>query len=35
LGKSYTDEDLDALEPAADVAEEIVTKLTPKQLAPR
>jgi undecaprenyl diphosphate synthase len=35
LGESFTDEDLDALEPATEVAEEIVTKLTPKQLAPR
>ena len=35
LGESFTDEDLDALEPAADVAEEIASTLTPKQLAPR
>jgi undecaprenyl diphosphate synthase len=35
LGESFTDEDLDALEPAAQVAEEIVATLTPKQLAPR
>jgi len=35
LSESFTDEDLDALEPAADVAEEIVTTLSPKQLAPR
>jgi undecaprenyl diphosphate synthase len=35
LGETFTDEDLDALEPAADVAEEIVTELTPKQLTPR
>ena len=35
LGETFTDEDLDALEPAAEVAEEIVTELTPKQLAPR
>ena len=35
LGETFTDEDLDALEPAAEVAEEIVTKLTPKQLTPR
>jgi undecaprenyl diphosphate synthase len=35
LGESFTDEDLDTLQPAAEVAEEIVTKLTPKQLAPR
>ena len=35
LGETFTDEDLDALEPAAEVAEEIVTELTPKQLTPR
>ena len=35
LGETFTDEDLDALEPAAEVAEEIVTELTSKQLAPR
>ena len=35
LGESFTDEDLDTLQPAAEVAEEIATKLTPKQLAPR
>ena len=35
LGESHTDEDLDALEPAAEVAEEIATELTPKQLTPR
>jgi undecaprenyl diphosphate synthase len=35
LGESFTDEDLDTLQPATEVAEEIVTKLTPKQLAPR
>ncbi len=35
LGETFTDEDLDALEPAAQVAEEIETELTPKQLAPR
>ena len=35
LGESFTDEDLDTLEPASQVAEEIVTELTPKQLAPR
>ncbi len=35
LGETFTDEDLDALEPAHEVAEEIVTELTPKQLAPR
>ena len=35
LGESFTDEDLDTLEPAAEVAEEIVTELTPKQLTPR
>jgi undecaprenyl diphosphate synthase len=33
LGETFTDEDLDALEPAAEVAEEIVTELSPKQLA--
>ena len=33
LGETFTDEDLDTLEPAAEVAEEIVTELTPKQLA--
>ena len=31
LGETFTDEGLDALEPAAEVAEEIVTELTPKQ----
>jgi undecaprenyl diphosphate synthase len=35
LGESFTDEDLDALEPAAQVAEEIAAELTPKQLLPR
>jgi undecaprenyl diphosphate synthase len=35
LGESLTDEDLDALEPAADVAVEIATTLTPKQPAIR
>ena len=35
VGKSYTDVDLDTLQPATEVAEEIVAKLTPKQLAPR
>jgi len=35
LGESFTDEDLDTLQPATEVAEEIVTKLTPKQLTPR
>jgi undecaprenyl diphosphate synthase len=35
LGETFTDEDLDALEPASEVAEEIVTELAPKQLAPR
>jgi len=35
LGESFTDEDLDTLQPAAEVAEEIATKLTPKQLTPR
>ena len=35
LGESFTDEDLDTLEPAAQVAEEIVSELTPKQLTPR
>jgi undecaprenyl diphosphate synthase len=35
LGETFTDEDLDTLQPATEVAEEIVTKLTPKQLAPR
>jgi len=35
LGESFTDEDLDTLEPASQVAEEIVTELAPKQLAPR
>ena len=35
LGESWTDEDLDILEPASQVAEEIVTELTPKQLTPR
>ncbi len=35
LGQSFTDEDLDALEPAAEVAEEIAAELTPKQLIPR
>jgi undecaprenyl diphosphate synthase len=35
LGETFTDEDLDVLEPAAEVAEEIVTELTPKQLTPR
>ncbi len=35
LGDSFTDEDLDALEPAAQVAEEIATQLDPKQLTPR
>jgi undecaprenyl diphosphate synthase len=35
LGESFTDEDLDTLQPATEVAEEIVTKLTPKQLAER
>ncbi len=35
LGETFTDEDLDALEPAAEVAEEIVTELSPKQLSPR
>ncbi len=35
LGESFTDEDLDTLQPATEVAEEIATKLTPKQLAPR
>ena len=33
LGETGTDEDLDALEPASQVAEEIVSELTPKQLA--
>src|SRR6202042_880756 len=33
LGETFTDEDLDALEPAAEVAEEIATELTPKQMA--
>jgi len=33
LGDSFTDEDLDTLEPASQVAEEIVSELTPKQLA--
>jgi undecaprenyl diphosphate synthase len=35
LGETFTDEDLDALEPAAQVAEEIAAELTPKQLIPR
>ena len=35
LSESFTDEDLDQLEPASEVAEEIVTELTPKQLTPR
>jgi undecaprenyl diphosphate synthase len=35
LGESFTDEDLDTLQPAAEVAEEIAAKLTSKQLAPR
>jgi undecaprenyl diphosphate synthase len=35
LGETFTDEDLDQLEPAAQVAEEIETQLTPKQLTPR
>ncbi len=35
LGETFTDEDLDQLEPASQVAEEIETQLTPKQLTPR
>jgi undecaprenyl diphosphate synthase len=35
LTESHTDEDLDALEPASQVAEEIATELAPKQLIPR
>ncbi len=35
LGQTFTDEDLDALEPAAEVAEEIAEKLSPNQLIPR
>jgi undecaprenyl diphosphate synthase len=35
LGESFTDEDLDALEPASQVAEEIASELGPKQLIPR
>ncbi|HWB33088.1 MAG TPA: isoprenyl transferase [Acidobacteriaceae bacterium] len=35
LADTFTDEDLDQLEPASQVAEEIETQLTPKQLTPR
>ncbi len=35
LGETFTDEDLDQLEPASQVAEEIETQLSPKQLTPR